>query len=181
MGEYIEFLGLIEPSNPNISESINTLNKVTEAETILRWASSSASNEIMQQLQILADRSDVEAMLALCFTEQIVPKHISEKTVKRHLAVSYGIFKAAETYKAPKISIPVRLFLSNGSSENPAEIDDGDQRVTDLTHCWNKLVNNEVIVEPIEGTHTTCMRDPNIEVLGTKITHALLNNKVGYM
>ncbi|MCE6977055.1 non-ribosomal peptide synthetase, partial [Pseudomonas frederiksbergensis] len=161
-GEPIDFVGIIDASArpaPTPNES------VSEAQFLMAWLPEQIDDEVFRQLTALAQNADIEAMLALCIANRLLPEElphdIDARLLRSHLGVAYAIRLAIGTYVSPPTSLKVSLFTAS------------EQKRSDPTLGWGALLKDQVSVTALPGTHNTLVKAPHVSALGEAISHAL--------
>ncbi|UZE84263.1 non-ribosomal peptide synthetase [Pseudomonas viciae] len=161
-GEVVEFLGIIDASarpDPVPTQSIS------EAQFLMAWLPEQIDPGLMRQLTTLAEHSDIDAMLALCITQRLLPEElphdIDAALLRTHLEVAYRMRQAIGAYVSPPSPLKVSLFTAS------------EQQRSDPTLGWRALLADQVNVTPLPGTHNTLVKAPHVAKLGEAISQAL--------
>jgi thioesterase domain-containing protein len=109
----------------------------------------------------LMERKDVDAMIATCQRESLLPAHLDMALVRRMLAVYQAGANAAEAYEASPLDVPVTYFA--------AERDEGE----DLTSGWQELLGQRLDVVRIGGSHHSIVKPLHIEKLAREISRRI--------
>ncbi|WP_038436646.1 non-ribosomal peptide synthetase [Pseudomonas brassicacearum] len=161
-GESVEFLGIIDASarpDPVPAQSLS------EAQFLMAWLPERIDPELFQQLTTLAEHSDIEAMLTLCMTHRLLPEElphdIDGALLRTHLGVAYATRLAIGAYVSPPSPLKVSLFTAS------------EQQRNDPTLGWRGLLQDQVSVTALPGTHMTLVKAPHVTKLGEAISKAL--------
>ncbi|WP_339492983.1 condensation domain-containing protein, partial [Pseudomonas sp. EA_15y_Pfl2_R67] len=161
-GEVVEFLGIIDASarpDPVLEQSIS------EAQFLMAWLPQQVDPDLLRQLTMLAEHSDIDAMLALCTSNRLLPEElpndIDAALLRTHLEVAYRMRLAIGAYVSPPSALKVSLFTAS------------EQQRSDPTLGWRALLPDQVSVTPLPGTHNTLVKPPHVARLGEAISLAL--------
>ncbi|WP_207268115.1 non-ribosomal peptide synthetase [Pseudomonas sp. FW305-28] len=161
-GEAIEFLGIIDTStrpDPVPEPSIS------EAQFLMAWLPEGIDPDLLRQLTALAEDSAIEAMLTLCMTHRLLPEELPDDIdaalLRTHLGVAYATRLAIGSYVSPPSPLTVSLFTAK------------DQQRSDPTLGWRALLQDQVNVTALPGTHNTLVKAPHVARLGEAISQAL--------
>jgi thioesterase domain-containing protein len=109
----------------------------------------------------LVERRDVDAMIALCQREALLPMHLDTALVKAMLGVYQAGTKAAEAYDAPPAKTRVTFFA--------ADRNEGE----DLSFGWSGVLGDRLEVIRIGGSHRSIVKSPHIEKLAREIARRI--------
>nr|WP_274610402.1 condensation domain-containing protein [Pseudomonas sp. TH31] len=161
-GERVEFLGIIDASaRPEpVAEA-----SLSEGQFLMAWLPEQIDPEVFQQLTALAQDAAIETMLALCMSHRLLPEElphdIDAGLLRSHLAVAYATRLAIGAYVSPPTSLKVSLFTAS------------EQKRSDPTLGWGALLNDQLSVTALPGTHNTLVKAPHVSALGDAISQAL--------
>jgi len=171
-GETVDFLGMIDSGSSGLLRSQLSDNKIDEGHALLRWIADqhpeladADAHLVFGELTTLAQRKDVDAMIALCQARKILPAQVEMDMLKRILTVYRAGATAALDYQAAPPVTSVTLYT--------AELGAGE----DATLGWGDLLGNQLQLRPIGGTHATIVRTPFVEKLGRAIFQAIVSKK----
>ena len=161
-GETVDFVGLIDSGSSPLLRAQGE--PFDEAGALLHWIAdqhpdiaAATSHPLREELLSLAKRRDLDAMLAVCRAQQLLPAQVDMDLVKRLLAVYRAGSQAAVSYQAPPPATRVTLFAADRkASEDP-------------TLGWADLLGAHLEVQPIGGTHASIVRSPHVERLASAI------------
>ncbi|MBO1537085.1 non-ribosomal peptide synthetase [Pseudomonas sp. OA65] len=161
-GEAVEFLGIIDASarpDPVPEQSIS------EAQFLMAWLPEQIDPGLLRQLNVLAEHSDIDAMLTLCISHRLLPEElphdIDAALLRTHLQVAYRMRLAIGAYVSPPSPLKVSLFTAS------------EQQRSDPTLGWRGLLADQVSVTPLPGTHNTLVKAPHVAKLGEAMSLAL--------
>ncbi len=161
-GEQLEFVGIIDTSTRPEPASAQF---VSEAHFLMDWLPRQIDPQVQRQLAGLAQENAIEAMLALCVAQQLLPlelpQDIDADLLRGHLAVAYATHLAIGAYVSPASSLKVSLFTANGEERN------------DPLLGWGMLLETPPSVTALAGTHETLVKPPLVSALGQAISRAL--------
>uniref|UniRef100_UPI00055F11C5 condensation domain-containing protein n=1 Tax=Pseudomonas asplenii TaxID=53407 RepID=UPI00055F11C5 len=166
-GEQLEFVGIIDASarpDPAPAQSLS------EAQFLMAWLPAQVEPRVHRQLTALAQDNAIEAMLALCMAERLLPEELPRDVdaglLRGHLAVAYAIRLAIGAYVSPPSTLRVSLFTASGQQRN------------DPLLGWGSLLEVAPSVTALPGTHNTLVQPPHVEALGQAISRALKDGTV---
>ncbi|UVL81813.1 amino acid adenylation domain-containing protein [Pseudomonas sp. B21-028] len=161
-GEVVEFLGIIDASARPEPVPIQAL---SEAQFLMAWLPEQIAPDLLGQLTELAQHSAIDAMLTLCITHRLLPEElphdIDAALLRTHLGVAYAMRQAIGAYVSPPSPLEVSLFTAS------------EQQRNDPTLGWRGLLNDQVNVTALPGTHNTVVKAPHVARLGEAMSQAL--------
>nr|WP_231873860.1 non-ribosomal peptide synthetase [Luteibacter rhizovicinus] len=168
-GKAVHFVGMIDTSSPAMRARLLAEHPITsdECRALLTWitdvnhVADARLHPAFGELMDLARQGDIDAMLAVCKREALIPSHLDAGQVARTLALYRASARAADDYRALPAKAPVTFFA--------ADRGEGD----DLTLGWNDLLGKHLRVSRIGGSHLSIVRPPYIEKLARDIAGRL--------
>ena len=121
----------------------------------------------LQELHALAQSRDLDAMLAMCQAEELLPAELDGETLRRHLAVRRGIKLAAMHYVRPPLSVRPTLFAA-----------DSPQGGSDSAHAWQRELDGGIDIVRIGGSHRSIVAAPHALPLCAALMEALVRTAV---
>jgi thioesterase domain-containing protein len=171
-GETVDFLGMIDSGSSGLLRSQLSADRIDEGHALLHWLADHQPEladadlqPLFGELTRLAQRKEVDAMIALCQARKIFPTQVEVDMLKRILAVYRAGAGAALDYHAPQPVTPVTLFTAERGT------------MEDATLGWGDLLGDQLQVRPIGGTHASIVRTPHVEKLGRAIFQAIAGKK----
>jgi amino acid adenylation domain-containing protein len=171
VGETVNFVGMIDTgSSPYLRAQLRAadISEFDECSALMHWVVDlhPVGRDVRQhsaygELTELAGRRDVDAMVALCQREALLPEHLDMPLVRRILAVYRAGGKAAEQYAAPPAAVTVTFFA--------ADRNEGE----DVTFGWRDVLGDRLEVMSIGGSHLSIVKPPLIETLAREISGRL--------
>jgi amino acid adenylation domain-containing protein len=170
-GESIKFVGMIDAgSSPYLRSQLRNAggNGFDECRALMHWIADLhpegidlQRQAVFTELETLATRKDMDAMVALSQRESFLPAQLDMALVKRVLAVYCAGMTAAAAYEAPLIATAVTYFA--------ADRGDGEY----ASFGWSELLGDVLEVTRIGGNHMSIVKPPHIEKLAQEIRRRL--------
>jgi thioesterase domain-containing protein/acyl carrier protein len=168
-GKAVHFVGMIDTSSPAMRARLLAEHPIKSdaCRALLTWiidvnlVADARLHPAFNELMDLARQADLDAMLAVCKREALVPSHLDPAQVMRTLSLYQSSAKAADDYRALPAKAPVTYFAADRA--------EGD----DLTLGWNELLGKHLRVSRIGGSHLSIVRPPYIEKLARDIAGRL--------
>jgi amino acid adenylation domain-containing protein len=175
-GESVRFVGLVDTGSSRSLRAqrhaehvfAERIFELDACSALLHWLvdlhpdiADARQHAAYDKLMALMERKDVDAMIATCQRESLLPSHLDMALVRRMLAVYQAGANAAEAYEAQAVDVPVTYFA--------AERDEGE----DLTSGWQDLLGPRLDVVRIGGSHHSIVKPPHIEKLAREIARRI--------
>jgi len=124
-----------------------------------------ASAAVRGRLQALADAGELDAMVALCRTEGLLPADLALEDIERHLEVRHGLAVAVQQYVPATITVPVAYFTAQGEVRR------------DATRGWQDRLGSRLHLHPVAGTHHGMLEPAQAPSLARAIWSALVQGE----
>jgi thioesterase domain-containing protein len=175
-GERVVFVGLIDTTADCSGVLYEGAEAPTEAQSVVGSGQElpteakfmvnvlrgeTVGDDLVRQLDVLAQQDDIDAMLDLCQARGVIPATIERATLRHHLAVRYGIGLAVAQYRPRPIPVLLSLFTA------------ADQGRPDPRLGWDEIVGPGLEVVELPGTHLSITGPDHVGALGSAISQAL--------
>jgi amino acid adenylation domain-containing protein len=171
-GETVDFVGMIDTGSPAYlreQAAAEGMVEFDESNALLNWVVDQhpelpgKEQSPWRELLALADTGNLDAMIALCWQEKLLPAQVDSLQVKRILAVYCAGAQAANEYQPQAGTCTVYLYTADRAG------------VDDTSLGWAATLGAQLQVSKIGGTHFSIVRTPHIEKLGRAISGDLAN------
>jgi thioesterase domain-containing protein len=175
-GEAVRFVGMVDTgSSPFLRAQRRAEHtfeeqafEFDECKALMHWivdlhpdVSDARQHPAYGELVAWMENKDVDAMIAVCQRESLLPAHLDIAMVRRMLAVYRTSANAADEYEAPPAKVTVTYFA--------ADRNEGE----DPTLGWRDLLGDRLEVTTIGGSHLSIVKSPHIEKLAREISRRI--------
>ena len=173
VGEVVDFIGMIDTGSrsflraqlsaeqPEFDDGMALLNWIVDLNPEVADA---RQHPAYGELMGLMASKDVDAMLAVCQREALLPAQLDRALARQMLAVYRAGAHAAQTYEAPAAKVRVTFFA--------ADRHEGDDPVLG----WGELLGERVDLIKIGGSHLSIVKPPHIEKLAREIARRITSH-----
>jgi amino acid adenylation domain-containing protein len=170
-GEAVQFVGMIDtgsaPRHRALARARHGM-AIDEGRALLHWVSDlhpevadARQHAVYGELMALAERQDIEQMIAVCQRAALLPAQLDSALVRRMLAVYRAGAQAAEAYETPVAKLRVTFFAADR------------QEGEDPSLGWSELLGERLELARIGGSHWSIVRPPQLEKLAREIARRI--------